>query len=95
MIELESNGMRGESIAEVGCSLMLAVITGLYGFGGLAFADYAFLAIRPSLNAAILLLFGLVNLPLCILWTQQTATEIRLLAATRCRRTHSELPAPR
>ena len=26
--------MRGESIAEVGCSLMLAVVTGLYGFGG-------------------------------------------------------------
>jgi hypothetical protein len=73
------------------------MITGLCGFGGLAFADYALLAFRPSLNAAgaILLLFGLVNLPLCVLWSQQTATEFALLAATRSRRTQGELPVPR
>ena len=89
--------MLGKCIVEVGGSLLMAVITGVCAFGGLAFADYALLALQPNLNAAaaILFLFGLVNLPLFVLWSHQTANEIALLAETRSRRTHGKLPAPR
>ena len=84
--------MRGNSVLEVGSSLVLAVITGLYGFGGLALGDYAFLASRPSLPMTwlILLVFGLVNLPLFILCSRETANELALLAATRARLAHVE-----
>ena len=80
--------MRENSVLEAGSSLILAVITGLYGFGGLALGDYAFLASRPSLTVTwlILLVFGLVNLPLFILCSRETANELALLAATRARR---------
>jgi hypothetical protein len=82
--------MRGNSVLEAGSSLVLAVITGLYGFGGLALGDYAFLASRPSLpvTCLILLVFGLVNLPLFILCSRDTANELASLAATRARRAH-------
>jgi uncharacterized membrane protein YtjA (UPF0391 family) len=80
--------MRGESILDVGSSLLIAIITGLYGFGGLALADYAFLAARPDVNAAgaILFLFGVVNLLLFVLWSRETANERAILAAGRSRR---------
>ena len=74
--------MRGDGIAEIGGSLLIAAITGLYTFGGFALAGYAFLAFHPSLKASgiILLLFGIVNLPIFVMWSRQTANEIALWA---------------
>jgi hypothetical protein len=70
--------MRAEMIAELGGSVIITVITGLYTAGGLALAGYFFLAFHPSLNAlgTISLLFGVVNLPLFIIWSRETVHEI-------------------
>ena len=69
--------MRRETVAEVGGSLMIAAITGLYTVAGLALAAYAFLAFNPSLKTSglILLLFGIVNLPIFVMWSVETATR--------------------
>ena len=58
--------------------MIITAITGLYTFGGLALAGYSFLAFRSSPNAlgTIPLLFGVVNLPLFIIWTRETVHEI-------------------
>jgi hypothetical protein len=70
--------MRADMIAELGGSLIITAITGLYTFGGLALAGYSFLALHSSPNALamIALLFGVVNLPLFIIWSRETVHEI-------------------
>lgn len=76
--------MRGAALAEIGGSLIIATLTGLYTFGGLASAGYAFLAFDPSLKAlgTILLLFGIVNLPIFVMWSRQMADEIAMWAGS-------------
>jgi hypothetical protein len=70
--------MHREAIAEIGGSLIIAAITGLNTVGEFALAGYAFLAFHPSLKASgiILLLFGIVNLPIFVMWSRQAANEI-------------------
>lgn len=70
--------MRAEMIAELGGSVIITAITGVYTFGGLALAGYSFLALHSSPNAlgVIPLLFGVVNLPLFIIWSRETIHEI-------------------
>jgi hypothetical protein len=70
--------MRGEAIAEIGGSLIIATLTGLYAFGGLALAAYAFLALHPVMKVLglILLLFGIVNLPIFVVWSRETAHDV-------------------
>ena len=69
--------MRGKAIAEIAGSLIIATITGLYAFGGLALAAYALLAMHPVMRifGLILLFVGLVNLPIFVLWSRQAASE--------------------
>jgi hypothetical protein len=70
--------MRGEAIVEIAGSLIIAALTGLCAFGGLAFAAYAFVALHPSMKlpGLILLFFGIVNLPIFLLWCRETAREM-------------------
>jgi hypothetical protein len=70
--------MRGEAIVEIAGSLIIATLTGLYAFGGLAFAAYAFVALHPVMKSLglILLFFGIVNLPIFLMWCRETAREI-------------------
>lgn len=70
--------MRGEAIAEIAGSLIIATLTGLYAFGGLVLAAYTFLALHPvmKLLGLILLLFGIVNLPIFVMWCRETASEM-------------------
>ena len=70
--------MRGNAIAEITVSLIIAALTGLYAFGGLALAAYALLAMHPVMRifGLILLFVGLVNLPICLLWSRQAAGEL-------------------
>ena len=88
--------MRGEAIAEIGASLIIVAITGLYTFVGFVLAGYVFLALQPSLKASgmILLLFGIVNLPIFIMWSRQTANEIAMWADALPRNARN-LQAPR
>ena len=44
--------MRADMIAELGGSLIITAITGLYTFGGLALAGYSFLAVQPNRRRA-------------------------------------------
>ena len=73
--------MRAEMIAELGGSVIITAITGLYS-GGLALAGYSLLALHSSPNALgmISLLFGIVNLPVFIIWIRETVREISLSA---------------
>jgi hypothetical protein len=70
--------MRREAIAEVGGSLMIATITGLFTIGGIASGFFACLALpaTPNLLGMILLLIGILNLPAFLIWSRQTAIEI-------------------
>jgi hypothetical protein len=70
--------MRGEAIVEIAGSLIIVMLTGLYAFGGLALAAYAFLALHPVMKVLglILLLFGIVNLPIFVMWSRETAHEL-------------------
>ena len=72
--------MRVEMIAELGGSVIITAITGLYTVGGLVLAGYSFLALRSSPNAwgIIPLLFGVVNLPLFIIWSRETVHEMTM-----------------
>lgn len=72
--------MRREIVAEIGGSLIIAAITGLYTVGGLALAAYVLLACYPGLKTSglMLLLFGVVNLPVFVMWSVETAREISL-----------------
>jgi hypothetical protein len=72
--------MRQEAIAEVGGSLIIATITGLFTIGGIASGFFACLALPASLNALgiILLLIGILNLPTFMIWSRQTANEISM-----------------
>jgi len=67
-------------IAELGGSVIITVITGLYTVGGLALAGYSFLELpsRPNVLGMIPLLFGAVNLPLFIIWSRETVREITM-----------------
>jgi hypothetical protein len=78
------DAMRAEAIAELGGSLIIAAITGMYTFGGLAMATYAFLAFDSSTKAIglIPLLFGVVNFPIFVNWSRQTAVETVILAGS-------------
>jgi hypothetical protein len=69
---------RAEMIAELGGSVIITAITGIYTFGGLALAGYIFLTLHSSPNALgmIPLLFSVVNLPLFIIWGRETIHEI-------------------
>jgi hypothetical protein len=70
--------MRAGMIAELAGSVIITAITGLYTFGGLALAGYSFLSLHSSPNGLgmIPLLFGVVNLPLFIIWSRETVHEI-------------------
>ena len=91
--------MRSESsksIVEVGSSMVMAMVTGLCAFGGLAFADYAFLPLQTRLSgaSAVLLVFGLVNLPLFALWSHQTAIELEKLGRGSLSPVDGKTPCP-
>jgi hypothetical protein len=79
--------MRAEMIAELGGSVIITAMTGLYTIGGLALACYFFLVLSSALGT-IPLLFGFVNLPLFIIWSRETVHEI----TTRAASTSIELP---
>ncbi len=76
--------MRAEMIAELGGSVIITTITGLYTAGGLALAGYFFFRFDPGPNALgmISLLFGVVNLPLFIIWSRETVHEMATRAET-------------
>ena len=67
--------MRAEMIAEIGGSVIITAMTGIYAFGGLALAGYS-LTMLPIALGMIPLVFGIVNLPLFIIWTRETVHEI-------------------
>ena len=69
--------MRSQAIAEVGGSALIAILTGSCAFGGLILGVYALLALPPAMKllGLIVLLFGVENLPISILWTRQTIKE--------------------
>ena len=67
--------MRAEMIAEIGGSVIITAMTGLYTFGGLALAGYS-LTVLPNALGIIPLVFGIVNLPLFIIWSRETVHEI-------------------
>ena len=67
--------MRAEMIAEIGGSVIITAMTGLYTFGGLALAGYS-LNVLPIALGMIPLVFGIVNLPLFIIWSRETVHEI-------------------
>lgn len=71
--------MRGQAIVEFAGSLMIASLTGLFAFGGLAFgAYYAALDTHPPIQVLglILLLVGVENLPIFLMWCRQAASEM-------------------
>ena len=70
-------------------SLIIATLTGLYAFGGLALAAYAFLALHPVMKGLglILLLFGIVNLPIFVMWSRETAHDVTSWSGLLCART--------
>jgi hypothetical protein len=71
--------MRRNAIAEVGGSLLIAVLTGIYTI--LGFVGYYILGFLPSTKTfgIILLIVGIVSLPICIIWCVQLAREIMML----------------
>jgi ABC-type glycerol-3-phosphate transport system permease component len=78
----EGHAMRGEAIAEVVSSLIIATLTGLYTLGIFLLAGYAFFAFHPGMKALalILALLGVMNLPLFVMWCRQTANEFAMWA---------------
>jgi hypothetical protein len=86
--------MRRNAIVEVGGSLLIAVLTGIYTI--LGFAGYYILGFLPSTKTfgIILLLVGVVSLPICVIWCVQLAREIMMLApsGTPPGRERSSLP---
>ncbi len=70
--------MRRAAIAEVGGSVVITLITGLYTLGGFGLALYALVGFDPSPRAlgVIPLLFGAVNLPLFIGWSREAVREL-------------------
>ena len=70
--------MRQQVIAEIGGSLVIAMLTGLCAFAGLSMAAYGLFAMHPALKTLGLigLLFGIENMPLFVMWSRQTLHEI-------------------
>ncbi len=74
--------MRGEAIAEVVSSLIIATLTGLYTLGIFLAAGFAFFAFHPGMKALalILALLGAMNLPLFAIWCRQAANDFAMWA---------------
>jgi hypothetical protein len=71
--------MRGHAItAEIAGSLMIVLLTGLFTFGGLVFGAYAALDVHPPIQilGLILLLVGVENLPIFLMWCREAAGEM-------------------
>lgn len=69
--------MSTQKFAELGGSMMITAITGLYTVGGLAVAGFCFHVLHSSRTplGVIPLVFGVVNLPLFVVWARVTVHE--------------------
>jgi hypothetical protein len=70
--------MRGEAISEIVGSLIIVLLIGVCALGGLATGVLSFFVSHPAVRilGVILLLFGIENLCLLVVWGRQTASEI-------------------